>query len=75
LLRNPDAHQNLSSFTQLGSFGYKPQSPKVHVGARDDGDELLSSADQVVAHDMGFETGKGESTSRFWYRSSLCKVR
>jgi hypothetical protein len=49
-------------------------NPKVHVGARDDGDKLLSSADQVVAHDMGFETGKGESTSRFWYRSSLCKV-
>ena len=72
LFGHPDAHQDFPPLTQFSTFGYESQTTKVHVCTRNDSNELLARADQVVAHDVGFETGKSESSSRFRYRARFC---
>ena len=37
-----DAHEDLSSLSEVGSLGDKLEPPKVDVRARDDGDESLA---------------------------------
>jgi hypothetical protein len=63
LLRDSDTHEHLSAFTQFGSFRHESESTKVHVGSRDDSDVLLASANEVVSHNVGLQTGKGQSPS------------
>ena len=69
LFGHPDAHQDFPPLTQFSTFGYESQATKVHVCTRNDSNEFLARADQVVAHNVSFETGKGESSSRFRYRA------
>ena len=53
-----EAHQHFPAFTQLGTFRYESESAKVHVATADDGNELLATADEVVADDVGFQAGE-----------------
>jgi hypothetical protein len=53
LFGDPNAHQDFSPFTQLGTLCNESKSSKVHVGARNDGNKLLAGANEIVPHNVG----------------------
>ena len=49
--------ERLPTFSELGSFGDKPETVKVHVSTAHHGDELLLRADELIVDDVSFQAG------------------
>lgn len=73
LFGDSDTHEDFTSFTDICTFGDEAEPAKVHVTARDDGDEAFAGTLEVVSDNVGFQACECEGAGRFRDRPGFFK--